>query len=363
MIRIGFLALAQAHQHLHWIPGALALARRPGVRVDVLCASRANLDFIRGYDPEHLLRLRFLPTPRRTNDGLFSIPKRRLTAILFHPLMIGYHALVTTETSSSVLKNLPWFRVPLIHLKHGAGDAEVGYNPKHRHFDLTLVNGVKDKQRLIDRGLATADKIAVVGYAKFEAERAPERLFADDRPVALYNAHAKAPQSTWFDHAAAIVAAMEAIPGWNFIVAPHVKAGGNPAVVSDAPNILIDRGSRRSIDMSYTQAADVYVGDASSQVYEFIRTPRPCIFLNLGRADWRSQEKYTHWHFGQVIEDVAELAPALDRATEVQPRYEPLQRAALAYSIDHSPIPASERQADAILAFVRANGGAASPAR
>lgn len=353
MIRIGFLALAQAHQHLHWIPGALGLAKRPGVQVDVLCASRANLDFIRGHDPEKLLRLRFLPTPRRSKDGLFSIPKRRLTAILFHPLMLAYDALVTTETSSSVLKRLPWFKVPLIHLKHGAGDAEAGYNPKHRYFDLTMVNGVKDKQRLIDRGLASADQIAVVGYAKFEIEPAPERLFADDRPVALYNAHAKAPDSTWFDHAPAIVAAMEVLPHWNFIVAPHVKATGGQVVTSAARNILIDRGSRRSIDMSYTHAADVYIGDVSSQVYEFIRSPRPCIFLNLGQAEWREREKYSHWHFGEVIEDIAELGAALGRAASLLAGYEPLQRAALARSIDPSSVPSSERQADAILAFIR----------
>ena len=352
MIRVAYLALAQAHQHLHWIPGALALARRPGVRVDVLCASRANLDFIRGYDPEGLLRLRYLPAPRLTADGLFSVPRRRMTALMFHPWMMRYDVIVTTEISSSVLKRLPWFRVPMIHLKHGAGDAEAGYNPKHRDFDLTLVNGVKDKERLIARGLATEKGIAVVGYAKFEAFRAPEPLFGDDRPVALYNAHAKAPDSTWHEHAQAIVAEMERIKDWNFIVAPHVKLRGTP-VASDASNILIDRGSRRSIDMSYTHAADVYIGDASSQVYEFIRNPRPCIFLNLDHADWREDEKYSHWHFGQVIEDIADLGPALGRAATLQPGFEPLQRAALARSIDPSPVPASERQAQAILDVIR----------
>jgi hypothetical protein len=40
--------------------------------------------------------------------------------------------------------------------------------------------------------------------------------------------------------------------------------------------------------MTYTQTADVYIGDASNQVNEFIRTPRPYIFLNPDRIDWRS---------------------------------------------------------------------------
>ena len=81
MIRIGFLALAQAHQHLHWIPAALALARTPGVEVDVLASSRANLTFVRGYDPDGLLRLRWMPSPSLRRDGKFSPPKRLTMAL------------------------------------------------------------------------------------------------------------------------------------------------------------------------------------------------------------------------------------------------------------------------------------------
>ncbi|WP_037499718.1 CDP-glycerol glycerophosphotransferase family protein [Sphingomonas jaspsi] len=351
MLRIGYLAFAQAHQHLHWIPGALALARRPGVAVDVLSASRANLDFIRRFDPDGLLRLRYLPVPHR-RDGLFDVPPRAISALLWHPRLARYDALVTTETTSSVLKRLPWFKVPMIHLKHGAGDSVVGYNAKHRHFDLTLVNGEKDRERLIEKGLAGPDEIRVVGYAKFEAVGPDDQLFPDDRPVALYNAHAKAPGSSWFDHAPEIVAEMERIPGWNFIVAPHVKLKGGPRPTSSAPNILIDMGSRRSIDMSYTNRADVYIGDASSQVYEYIRTPRPCIFLNLDRVEWQGVERYSHWAFGQVIDDIAELGPALSHAAALQPDYEAAQRAGLARSLDPSPLPSSQRQADAILDFL-----------
>lgn len=354
MIRIGFLALAQAHQHLHWIPAALALARRPGVAVDVLASSRANLAFIRRFDADGLLNLIDLPFPQRGTDGLFTPPKRRGTALLHHARLMRYDAIVTTETTSSVLKRLPWFRVPMIHLKHGAGDAEVGYNNKHGRFDLTLVNGPKDKARLIERGLGTDTNIAVVGYAKFEAIAAPGRIFADDKPVALYNAHARSQWSSWFGHASAIIAEMERLPEWNFLVAPHVKLDRGPEVGSSAPNILIDRGSERSIDMSYTQAADVYIGDASSQVYEFITRPRPCIFLNLDRREWHGSDMATAWCFGQVIEAVGELGPALARAAAMQPQFEPIQRAALAASIDPSPVLASERQAEAILAFAAA---------
>jgi hypothetical protein len=141
------------------------------------------------------------------------------------------------------------------------------------------------------------------------------------------------------------------VPGWNFVVAPHVKTRGGPSVRSSSPNIIIDRGSVRSIDMTYTQAADVYIGDASSQVYEFIRTPRPCIFLNLDRVDWQSNPAYSHWHLGQVIDSIDQLPRALAQAKALQPQFEQAQRAMSAASIDDSGGPASERQAQAILAF------------
>ena len=353
MTRIAFLAIAQAHQHLHWITAARALAARPGVEVSVLGSSHAGLELVRRFDPNGSLKIVHLPTPSREKDGLFTPPRRRLTALLHHLRLMRFDAIVTTETTSSVLKRVPWFRVPLIHLKHGAGDSEVGYNPKHSEFDLTLVNGPKDKARLIAKGLGTEDDIAIVGYSKFELVAPPAPLFDDNRPVALYNPHARPGASSWFGHGPHIMAAFERLKGWNVIVAPHVKLKEGPPFETDAPHILIDTGSIRSIDMSYTQGSDVYIGDASSQVYEFIRTPRPCIFLNLDKVRWQGVEKYSHWAFGQVIEELSELQQALDRAMAMQPTFEAAQREAFARSIDPSAVPASERQADAILDFLR----------
>ena len=351
MQQIAFLALAQAHQHLHWLPAALRLARQPNVEVTVLSASRASLDFIRSYDPKQRLRYRRLWVPRLWRDGLFSPPKRRLTLLLNHRTIAKFPVIVTTETTSSLLYKMPGFRSHLIHLKHGAGDREGGYNRKHRHFDLTLVNGEKDKQRLIARGLATDKDCAVVGYAKFELVRKTAPLFADGKPLAVYNPHFDRELSTWFGHGERVVRAFEQIDDWNFVVAPHVKLKKGPPVASASANVTIDLGSVRSIDMSYTDAANVYIGDISSQVYEFLRQPRPCLFLNLDRIEWRDNEHYDHWKLGQVVERVEDIGPALRRAHQLQPGFEAAQRAAVARSMAAADSPASERQADAILAF------------
>jgi len=352
MIRIAFLAISQAHQFLHWLPAALRLARERGVEVTVLGGSAAGLDFVRSYDPEGSLKLRKLWVPSLRPDGLFSPPKRRLTLLAHYRAIRQFPIIVTTETTSSLLYRMPGFTSKVVHLKHGAGDREGSYNLKHRHFDLTLVNGEKDKERLIERGLVAEDNCRVVGYAKFElARHASAPVTA--RPMALYNPHFDRRLSSWFEHGPALVRAMEGIEGWSFVVAPHVKLKGGPEGASAAANVSIDRGSVRSIDMSYSEAADVYIGDVSSQVYEFLRRPRPCTFLNFDGVAWEEDEHYGHWHLGQVIGSPADLGPALDRAFAMQPSFESRQRDALAYSIDETGESASERQAQAILEFAR----------
>lgn len=351
MIKIGFLALAQAHQHFHWLPAALELASRPGVSVDVLCPSRAGLKLIRSFDPDRRLNLVWLPA--QFHDGLFDLPSRKRVHILYRPLFRRYPLLVTTESTSARLRQDPKFRSALIRIRHGVGDAATRVDDSRlNQFDLSLVGGVKDKQRLIAAGLATDENCIVTGYAKFELIRPPPPLFADDRPIALYNPHCRRDLSSWFLAGEALLREMERLDTWHFIVAPHVKLKAGPDLQSDAPNILIDRGSIRSIDMTYTQAASVYIGDGSSQVYEFLARPRPCIFVNAQRVAWQGNEQYAHFALGQVIERPEEIGPALAQAERLQAQFEPLQRAAIADSIDDSTVPASRRQADAILQFI-----------
>ena len=107
-------------------------------------------------------------------------------------------------------------------------------------------------------------------------------------------------------------------PEYRLIFAPHVMLFERPFAISidklrvarpgriaprwaDAPNIFIDTGSRASTTMAYTNAADIYLGDASSQVYEFLLRPRPCLFVDAHRTAWQDNPNYAHWQAGPVI--------------------------------------------------------------
>lgn len=350
---VAFLAIAEAQQFYHWLPAALELATRPGVRVHVLSPSDMILDLVRSYDKAGRLNLIGLRRFSRKPDSLFRQPSRLATLLGNYRTIARFPLLVTTEISTAWLKRVPGFASRLILIKHGAGDREGGYKKRHADFDMTLVAGQKDRQRMIERRLCLPDTVAVGGYAKFELRAEPQRFFADDNPVLLYNPHFDAELSSWVRHGPAVRAALESLAGWNVIIAPHTKLASRvPPIVSAAPHILVDMGSRRSIDMRYTMSADAYLGDVSSQVYEFLIRPRPCLFLNLDHRDG-SGEAFTHWRLGQVIERASDLQAALDRATDLQDGFVAVQEAAMRNSIDLSPPPASQRQADIILRFAK----------
>src|SRR3546814_6563931 len=95
------------------------------------------------------------------------------------------------------------------------------------------------------------------------------------------------------------------------------------------------------------------LGALSCQVYEFIRQPKPCLFLNLDRIAWREHGGFAHWHLGQVVARLTDLPSSLRQASAVQPQFEMAQRNAVDRSISVTDVPASRRQAEAISAFIQ----------
>jgi CDP-glycerol glycerophosphotransferase (TagB/SpsB family) len=89
--------------------------------------------------------------------------------------------------------------------------------------------------------------------------------------------------------------------------------------------VIVDLGSERSSDMTYTLGADIYVGDVSSQIYEFVYRPRPCLFLNATGSDHSADPDFRFWTFGDVIDDPGDILPAIRRAREHHSIYVPAQ--------------------------------------
>lgn len=387
------------HQVAHSLPVALALARRgiPGLEVVLITTSarlRAEVERLitRAGErpPLTMVDLR----PRRWSSRLAGallerwLPVAKLAVYRDNLAFFrSLDALVVAEKSSTILRTRYGLDdLLLIHTRHGAGDRAIGFNAASAVFDLVLVSGPLIRDRLVEQAGVPADRLALVGYPKLDlapATTTPLPVQANGRPTVLYNPHVSPHLSSWYADGPAVLDWFAAHPEYNLIFAPHVmlferpltvtidrltarRPGRIPERIARAPNILVDTGSPAATDMTYTRAADLYLGDVSSQVYEFLAEPRPCIFLNPHRVAWRDDPNYAFWHAGEVVEDLAELPAALERAWREHPRYRPVQERLFAERIERGDRPASERAADAILArLARGRGeqaaGAALP--
>jgi CDP-glycerol glycerophosphotransferase (TagB/SpsB family) len=146
---------------------------------------------------------------------------------------------------------------------------------------------------------------------------------------------------------------------FNVILAPHQRLVEKApdvrevlAAVSHLGHVHTDLDSFAMVDGSYMGAADVYLGDTSSQVVEFLIRPRPCVFLNPEAIDWRATDDHDFWACGEVVDRLDVLPDALDRAQAEHPRYEAEQRSYAAAQLGDASPEAPYRAARAVITAV-----------
>ena len=379
--RVGFLYIAQPHQVLHSISTAVELARaRPDLEVEVLATSRQTFEVAM----DVTVRLgstiggRMLgPAPLRAlaHDGG---PPPKLPILAANLVLFShFDVLVTPERTTAALRRMGVSRPALVNTRHGAGDRAATYEPRLRAFDLVFAAGPKERERLVSRGLAAPEACVIVGYPKFDVvdriAAPPPQLFAQDRPTVLYNPHFDLRVSSWPRWGLRVLEAFAAQDRYNLIFAPHLRlfehaTPGQLAALApfrDHPAIHVDLGGPAAIDMTYTRMADLYVGDASSQVYEFLRTPRPCVFLDPGEVRWEGDDAWRHWRLGPIAHSADGLMAAIDAAFSTHAAYRAAQVEAFRQSCDLQPGDASSSrraaQAIAALADARAARPRAAP--
>ena len=131
-----------------------------------------------------------------------------------------------------------------------------------------------------------------------------------------------------------------------------------PAEALAAANIIVDLDSPRLFDMSYTLGADAYIGDVSSQIYEFLARPRPAFFIDARREKIAADDEWhLFWEAGPVVQSASELAAILPDFASIGERFTQRQKEIFSYTIDLGDRPASERAADAISQAIRQKAG------
>lgn len=380
-MRIGFLFNHdQIHQVAHGLPIALALARqRTGAEIIICSANDRITQEIRTLAGKSidgdvkLIELRLANKSSRIFDALAGklIPTSKL--LMYRDNLDFFRSLdvlVVPEKTSLLLKDqFGLDQLKIVHVRHGAGDRAIGFDKASARFDHVLASGPKIRDRLVSEAGVSPDKITVVGYPKFDLFSRPRANGPETgrRPVVIYNPHVAPHLSSWYKSGREILSWFADHQDYELIFAPHImlferkvavtiqpprigRPGSIPKSASDAHNILIDRSSRALTTMDYLNRADIYLGDASSQVYEFLIEPRPCIFFNAHGIDWNRDKNFAHWHLGPVLDDVGRLGEALSAAfAEHQTHYRSVQQLMLQYTFDLTSTPSSVRAAQAIM--------------
>lgn len=370
----------ETHQVAHTAPLISTLVKAaPSLTVDVLVSSEAQREAVTPYldpaaPPAAVHRLRPGRAARVAQQALGGLAPLSRIGVLANnlDLLASYDALVVPETTTTLLKTrFKRDKPAIIFLPHGAGDRSIGFSPEIAHCDFVLLSGEKVRRRMFEAGIIRPDNHAVIGYPKFDILRTPPPppLFGDDRPVVLYNPHFDPKLSSWYRWGEAVLDYFAGQTRYNLVFAPHVMLFRRALHASvehrrialrgkirrrffDHPHIRIDTGSEKSVDMTYTRGADIYLGDVSSQIYEFIAQPRPAVFLNAHHSDWRNNPNYAHWRLGPVVEAVGDLDAALETAQTDQ-HYRDAQAFAFedTFSVDDSRS-AADRAASAIVEFL-----------
>ncbi len=373
-----------AHQsaHIAGIMDSLALAR-PDIEVFAGVGSpeieREVRRLVSG-DQQSTIRWADLSLGEFANTALSLpnriFPARRLARLRVNQsLFAGMDMIVSTERTCLRVRrrlrrkmngNAPLFA----YVPHGSGDRNVAYHPELAQFDHMFLSGQKLVDEMVARNLASPDHCHLIGYPKFDTidRDAKPRFFDNDRPTFVYNPHFDPKLSSWYDHGPQL---LEWFAGqadrFNLIFAPHVMLFKKRVHISPeyrvsrtrpditeaalaADNILIDLDSPRLFDMSYTLAADAYIGDMSSQIYEFLIRRRPAFFIDTHSDDLPEEApNRAFWGNGPVARSVGELTAMLPDFEAIGQRYRAEQDRLFGYTIDEEQ---GERSVDRAAAII-----------
>ena len=367
---VAFLFLGETLLIPHLWPVADALARR-GVRVDAWVATSVHEALLARWSEGLPVRIHRAPGFRKVGaDGLGgdwrnpSLPAKIPTLLRLLPHLLAARAVVCAEQTSLWLPRLFPLRVPFIKTSHGVGSMSARDDPRRRAAALTLVPSERERASYLLRGFDPG-RIVATGYVKsgFRQRTHARLAFAEQRPVVLYAPHWQRHRSSWWaapswGGGAEVARRIAADGRWNLIFAPHQRLPERAPEVRDLaaelarlPNVHCDLDGFAMVDGSYTAAADLYLGDTSSQVIEFLARPRPCVFLNALGADWRGDPSYAQWTCGEVVEPEGDVLAALARAGAGHAAYAGVQAAFAAESLGETD-GAPERAAEAIVRFL-----------
>ena len=342
-IKIGVLLLDDIHHVYHAAPIGFALSQLEENEVEFYFNRDCNKDAalrLASQFPGQKAKFRRLDLPWRFRFYARlrgrPFPKMRRVFKQHHEQLLRNDTLLLADFTqvSELMKHKKNSATKLVMCFHGAGDRAYAFSEDLKFFDLLLVSGKKYKSRIQNELNISEKKVQIIGYPKFDIalKNAARPVFSDQNPVVIYNPHFDEKLASWFNWGEQILHWFSKNTQYNLILAPHImltrKYNLEKLVKKfNAKNIyLASPDDERCANMDFLKLADLYMGDVSSQVYEFIYRPRPCLFLNSHQISWRGSPNYYHWQLGPVADTLDELFRLIPQASKFQKDFEENQK-------------------------------------
>ena len=327
-MRIIFPFLYGLHQLYHSAMTAMVLSTLDS-NLEILCISCNHehtelLKEIKSHYPKSTTKIIELKQPFRykyLNYKKKKYPSVNAMVKIGKPYFQTADFIVTTSHGTKRMFSKFGITSPkFIYQYHGSGGRKYSFDPELSAYDLILLAGNYTKKRLLEQKIISDDKIKIVGYPKFDYpinnSAIKNNLFKKKLPIVLYSPHWEPDLTSYKMFSSKILEYFSQHKEFNFIFSPHLlvshwknRFGYNidfKEFLSE--NIVIDFGSKYSTNGTYLSISDIYIGDVSSMVYEFIALkPRPCIFFNAHNIDWRNNPDYHFWRFGTVFNIFSEF--------------------------------------------------------
>jgi hypothetical protein len=327
---VAFFFLGETLLIPHLYPVVEALVKRADVLVDLWVSTSVHEELLAGWTAglaPGRLRIRRAPffrqLPGYGKGRNPPLPAKSLLLLGMAPHLLRTPVVVSVEqTSLWIPALLPWLRTRFINIMHGSGTINSRDGFRRSRAWRMPVPSVAEQSEFVRRGMDPA-YVPVVGSVKasFKCSTRRHLKFDQRRPIVMYNPHWQRHRSSWWDWGREIVRQLVEQDRYNVILAPHQRlAEGDPelgAILTEAarhPHVMSDLDSFAMVDGSYPAAADIYLGDTSSQVIEFLVRPRPCVFLNNTGTDWRARQDHVMWEAGEVLDSPDHLLAALERS-------------------------------------------------
>lgn len=368
--RIGFLYLDEIHHLYHFISIAVELSKTEDV--EILTHPRCHgllFESIKKLGGENI-KVRRLKTKRfrRFTDKLKNrdLPRKGFWIKKHRKFLLeNFDALIFTDYFHHYLLKSRQGEYPkLIKFGHGPPGRAYSYHKDLLDFDAQLLYGQFNYDQFEEMGILGPNPMTI-GFPKIDVVEKDERkeYFDNQKPRVLYNPHFDPEYTSWDKEGLKVLDYFYNQEDYNLIFAPHLnlfqdlKGNRNLSEIPEkyfkADNMLIDPGSVDSVNMAYTRYADIYLGDVSSQVFEFIIEPRPCIFLNPNNFNYKDNISFRFWKLGEVIPGTEELDKALKNTRHNFEIYKPVQEEMTAENFyTEKGSTASERAAKAIIDFL-----------